>query len=302
MAKYLTAAKFRTMAFGTDVSELSDLELESLCAQASMMVDVYCNASRIPQQHDFKGGAITGEEHSWRYPFGPFDIGQRRLYPYHWPILSIERFRIYVTRTQFVEIAPTELVINNTERFMEVVSLALTSSGLFNALIVPNVGLATPKCIVDYHYGWENLSSTDEVILPTDARLWRAENQFWYATPAPEVKMDGTVQTTGYTVDLNEGTVVFDTEPDADAIVSVSYHYRLPREVMFATGRIAADLHGEAELAAKGMTHLNQIALGEMKLVRTAPRAGFDASDLAVFSPQAARYLSAYRLDGITVR
>ena len=301
MAKYITAAKFRTMAFGSDVSELSDLELESLCAQASMLVDVYCNASRIPQQHDFKGGTITGEEHSWRYPFGPFDIGQRRLYPYHWPIISIERFRIYVTRTQYVEIAPTELVINNSERFMEVVSLALTSSGLFNALIIPNVGLATPKCVTDYHYGWD-FEVADEVILPSDARLWRAENQFWFASPAPVVKVNGTIAATGYTVDLTEGTIVFDAEPAAGDVVAVSYHHRLPREVMFAAGRIATDLHGEAELAAKGMTHLNQIRLGDMALVRTAPRSGIDASDLAVFSPQAALYLQAYRLDGISIR
>lgn len=300
MAKYVTAQKWRTMAFGTDASELDDLELEALCQQASLMVDTHCNVPRIPQYHDFKGGTITGEQHHWRYPFGDFDIGQRRVYPYHWPIKTVGRLRIYVTRTQYVEIASADMVINNQERYIEVVSLALTSSGLFNALIVPNVGLATPIAYVDYTYGWD-FGVVGEILLATDAALWRAENQFWDTTPTPVVYVNGSAQTRDYSVDYTEGTVAFSAMPAVGAVVTVDYHHRLPREIMYGAGWVVADLHGEAELHAKGMAHLNQIKLGELTITRTAPRAAVDGSDLASFSPRASSYLASFKNDHIAV-
>ena len=206
---YLTPARFREMGFGIDTSELNDAELLSLINQATAVVNAYCNVPRIPQMHDFRGGTITNEAHTWRYPVNSLDIGQRRQYLYHWPILAISQFRIYVTNTQFIEIAPTELLINNTERYFEIVSLAITSFGLFNALIVPNVYLASPLAKTSYTYGWD-FEVTDEYLSCTDGQTWRAQNQFWFTdeTRAPVVKKNGTIVTTGYTVDATEGTVV----------------------------------------------------------------------------------------------
>lgn len=301
MAKYITAQKWLTMAFGTDTSDLDEQELESLCHQASLMVDVYCNTPRIPQQHDFRGGTITGEQHYWRYPYGDMDVGQRRVYPYHWPIKSVERLRIYVTKTQYVEISANDLYINNTERYIEVVSLALTSSGLFNALIVPNVGLATPTAVVDYTYGWD-FAVVGESLTPTDAMLWRAENQYWSSSPAPVIYVGGQAQSSGYTVDYTEGTVTFDAMQAPDTRVTVDYHYRLPREIMYGAGWVVADLHGEAELHAKGMAHLSQIRLTDMSVTRMPERVGSGGvNDLSVFSPRAAEYLSTFRQDHIAV-
>ena len=213
---YLTTARFREMGFGVDVTEINDRELSALIAQASSVVDAYCNVPRIPQKHDFRGGSITGEQHSWKMPEHSLDYGQRRMYPFHWPILQINQFRIYVTNSQYVEIAPSELFINNSERWFEIVSYAVTSIGMFGAMIVPNIGLATPVAKVDYDYGWD-FTVTDEPLTHSDGQTWRAQNQYWHSTAdvegnsrAPVIKKNGSTISTGFTIDYDEGTIVLD--------------------------------------------------------------------------------------------
>lgn len=302
---YLTPDRFREMGFGIDTSELDSAELASLCAQASAVVDSYCNVPRIPQKHDFRGGTITGEQHKWRYPSSPFEIGQRKYYPFHWPVLSVEQFRIYVTNTQYVQIEPSALLINNSERYWEVVSLALSSSGLFNALVIPNVGLADPVAKSNYTYGWD-FEITDEDLYCTDGQTWRAQNQFWFSDieRTPVIKKNGVTVATGFTVDPIEGTVVFDTNLTSSDRVRASYHHKLPSDIQFGTGHIVAHLHGEAELHARGMAHLTKLRVAEVEMERDLPRTTPPTlvQNLDALVPEAALLLSAYRNDFITVR
>ena len=302
---YLTPQRFREMGFGIDISELDDAELLSLCKQASAVVDSYCNVPRIPQKHDFRGGTITDEEHTWGYPQTPFDIGRRRMYLFHYPIIAIQQFRIMVTNTQYITIAPTELMINKTERYFEVVSLAMTGTGLFNALIIPNVALAVPIAHTSYTYGWD-LLETDEEMTCTDGQTWRAQNQFWHTDTGrePVIKVNGAVVTTGFTVNANEGAVVFTDNLLATDTVSATYHYKLPSEIQFATGHIIAYLHGQAELHSRGMAHLTRLRVAEVDmerdLRRSLPTSLISGLDNEV--PEAAILLSAFRADNITIR
>lgn len=304
---YLTPARFREMGFGIDVSEIEDETLTALLAQASATVDAYCNVPRIPQEHDFRGGTITKESHTWRLPETSLDYGQRRMYPYHWPILQINDFKIYVTNTQYVEIDPTELFINNSERWFEIVSYAVTHVGTFGAFIVPNIGLATPVAKVGYDYGWDFLV-TDETLTYSDGQTWRAQNQWWHSTDDvdgdsrdPIVKKNGVVETTGFTIDHDEGTVVFDANLEATDVVKVTYHHKLPRGIQFGTGHIVAYLHGQAEIHARGMAHLTQLKVAEVTMRRDT-MSGTLAENLDALVPEAAIQLSAYRQDFLTVR
>ena len=302
---YLTPQRFREMGFGSDISELDDTELVSLIAQASAVVDSYCNVPRIPQKHDFRGGTITGEQHRWRYPQSPFEIGQRKYYPFHWPILEIQQFRIYVTNTQYVEIAPSAMLINNSERYWEIVSLALTGVGLFNALIIPNVGLADPIAKSTYTYGWD-FTVEDDSLTCSDGQTWRAQNQYWFTDTnrAPVIKKNGAVVTSGFTVDATEGSVVFTDNLLATDSVTATYHHKLPSDIQYGTGHIVAHLHGEAELHARGMAHLTMIKVAEVTMERDLRRgnpAGLIAN-LDTLVPEAALLLGAYRNDHITVR
>ena len=304
---YLTPARFREMGFGVDVSEIEDAELTALIAQATSVVDAYCNVPRIPQKHDFRGGTITGEQHSWAMPEHSMDYGQRRMYPFHWPILEITDFKIYVTNSQYVEIAPSELFINNSERWFEIVSYAVTSIGMFGALIVPNIGLATPVAKVAYTYGWDFLVS-DETMTHSDGQTWRAQNQYWHDTDDieensrdPVIKKNGAVETSGFTVNPIEGTVTFDANLAATDSVTATYHHKLPSELQFGTGHVVAYLHGEAEIHARGMAHLTSLKVAEVTMRRDAV-GGSLAENLDTMVPEAATLLSAYRQDFLTVR
>jgi len=302
---YLTPQRFREMGFGIDISELDDTELMSLISQASSVVDSYCNVPRIPQKHDFRGGTITGEQHKWRYPQSPFEIGQRKYYPFHWPILEILDFKIMVTNTQYVSIAPEHMMINNSERYWEVVSLAITGVGLFNALIIPNVGLADPVAVSSYTYGWD-FTVEDDTLTCSDGQTWRAQNQYWFTdiARAPVIKKNGAVVSTGFTVNANEGTVVFTDNLLATDTVTATYHHKLPSDIQYGTGHVVAYLHGQSELHARGMAHLTLLKVAEVTMERDIPRsvpptliANFDS-----LVPEAALLLGAYRNDHITVR
>ena len=306
MKPYLTAQKFRTMGFGVETEELTDSDLSILCQRAHAMVEAYCLVPRLPQIHDFRGGSVTGEQHSWRYPVGPVDVGQRKAWPYHWPVTQINQFRIKVTNTQYVEIAPSELFINNTDRYVEVVSLAITSHGLFQALIVPNIGLATPVVEMDYDYGW-SFTETEERLTFTDGFTWRAQHQWWKSTPAPVIKKNGAEQTvtTHYTVDSDEGTITFTTGNDAtaDDIITATYTHTLPGEIRDAMGYLVAALEAEADAHRRGMAHLRRLTVEEVTMERQREdSANPGNADVAAISPQAAALLASFRFDGVTVR
>jgi hypothetical protein len=192
-------------------------------------------------------------------------------------------------------------MINNSERYMEVVSLAITSSGLFNALIVPNVGLAVPIAKCDYTYGWD--FTEDEELSPSDGQTFRAQNQYWKATPAPVVKKNGTIVTAGFTIDYTEGTVIFSTQLAAADVVRCAYHYSLPSDISWGTGHIVAYLHGQAELHARGMAHLSRLRVAEVEMTRFAPQPQNSLiANLDSLVPEAAMYLTSYRNDSISVR
>lgn len=299
MAKYITPGKLLTMELGSDFDALDDVKLESLCAQASALVDAYCLVPRLPQSHDLKGGVVSKEIHEWRYPANAFDIGQRRMYVMHRPLISVSSLKIFVSRQPiYIEIAPENLVINPTGGYADIVALALTPSGLFNALVVPNVGIFTPITEMDYTYGWD-LSIVGDLLFETDAKTFRAENQFWKTDPAPVIYLNGTEQTTGFTIDYTEGTVEFDDMLTASDVVTADYSYRLPNNVMQAAGHICAFLRSGARMRAKGLDRLSSIAVAEVKLTR-AP--SVKVEDIDEYIPEAAMLLADFRYDGLVVR
>ena len=210
-----------------------------------------------------------------------------------------------VTNTQYVSIAPEHVMINNSERYWEVVSLALTGVGLFNALIIPNVGLADPVAVSSYRYGWDFLVEDDDLTC-SDGQTWRAQNQYWFtdAGREPTIKKNGTAVTTGFTVDANEGTVVFDTNLKATDRVTATYHHKLPSDIQYGTGHVVAYLHGQSELHARGMAHLTLLKVAEVTMERDIPRSVPPTliANLDSLIPEAAILLGAYRNDFITVR
>lgn len=276
MTLYLTPERFRTLGLGSNLDrfEGKDVELASILNSASTMVDAYCAVSLKPQRHSFLGGSITAEQHSYRLAQNPFEQTQRRVYPFHAPIRTCSRFRIFVTQPdpdvddgQYVNVAVTDLMINRTVDYIEVVSSVMTSTGLFNALIVPSIYLASPLATIDYTYGYD-FEVVDEPLYPVDGLIYQSQNNFWTDADA-EIKVDGVAMTTGFTINRTEGWVQFDSAPGS---VTASYHHKLPVEIRDATGLIASHLIERANVAGSGLSELQSIDIAGQIRVTKSPR------------------------------
>lgn len=257
------------MGFGIDLSNHTELETRTLIDQASQLVNMYCAVPSTPSRHDFRGGTVTGEQHRWPLPDLTFsDQTSRRVYPLHQPLRSITKFVVHFTNTYTVEVDPTNLYVNQTYSWAEVVSIAAIVSGVYPVGI--NFGLYTPVAEIDYTYGWQ-IPVTGEVLSATDStHVYQAANQFWLASSTPKVYVNGVLQSTGYTTDFTEGTVTFTTALLDTDVVTLDYTTTLPSGIAMATGHLAATFMSEGDLIAKGMGNLASIRVEEVELRRFA--------------------------------
>lgn len=285
---YLTPDRYRAMGFGAE--DLEDSDLRAILNRASRAVDRYCSAPMLPQRHSFRGGAIANEEHRYDIGDGVFHGAQRQVWLWHTPLKAMTALRLYVTNTQFVDFPAGELFV--TKDYIEIISLAVGSVGLYGSAILPVVGLGQPLLRASYTYGY-SFTETDEVLEDTDARTYRASNQFWDDT-AVTIKVGGSTVATGFTLDREEGVVIFDTQQVDE--VRASYGYTLPSEISEATGIIATDLMGERAITAGGMSSLRSLKVAEITIERNVPRSrGVAAASIMDDIPdRAARLLNAF--------
>ena len=291
---YVTPERFRTLGLGVDLEGVDDVELRSMLERASSAVDSYCSVPHLPQKFDFRGGTMTEEAHEWNVSL------YERPHPYRFwpnvkvcPVKEVSLFRIYSTPEVYTEISPTNMFINNSGGWIEVSSLQLTQFGIFGTGVLSTlIGMYNPVAKCTYTYGWE-FPVTGEYLEPTDAWTYRAQHQ-WWTDALPEVRVNGVIQSgdgSVYTVDLDEGAVIFVAARAATDVVTASYTHKLPFQIAEATGIIAADAMGEASLRERGMGSLEALTVGEISM-RRSPGAGQRGSVLASESmPQNARIL-----------
>lgn len=290
----MTPERFRIGGWGVDLSDVEDVELRAILTRATAMANEYCTVPQIGGPHDFRGGLIVDEAVPWSNGSSMLP-GQRRAYPAHTPVLSVDAFRIDVTNDQYLSFDPGEMYV--TDHYLEVTSLSTTGYGLFGTTVLPFVGLSDPVGRASYHYG-RVIPEMGEVLEQTDARLYRAMNQWWWDDPEPVVRVDGVVaDVDDYSLDMDEGTVLFDTAPAAGAIVDVDYAHKLPQAIAEAVGMIAVDRVGERDLTRKGLHGLVELAVGEVRIRRDFPRAGVQKVGV---SDQVQQLLQPYKF--ITVR
>lgn len=291
---YVTPEKYRTMGFGIDLADIEDVELASILERASSLAEGYC---AVPTAHSFFGGSVVGEQHDWTLPVSDMEIGRRRIWPYHWPIIDVTSFRVSATNTQYVDVQSSELFINNADRYLEVVSFAFTSVGLFGAGI-PGIGLISPVASISYTYGWQ-FHSINETLYPTDARTYRASHQFWDITNDPVVFVNGVeVASSEYTVDAVEGTVVFNNQlADVDR-VTADYDHKLPWQIRDAVGELTTYLLTNRAVQARSMGGIQTLKVGEVSV--TTPVHRLTELNIGELVPTAAWLLDGFRY--LTIR
>lgn len=272
MDPYLTPDRYRTMGWGLDTDAIPDVELRSLLHAASALVNSYCTVPLDPQPFSFRGGTVT-KEHS-RYDMGTqFRPASSRVYVKSGPIETVTELHLIVTNTQYIAFDPSDLYIVSEENCIDIVSLKTTSVGIFGSALLPAVGNPRPVWETSYTYRYI-FRSTDEYLEPTDAKTFRAQNQFWITGEAAYpivVKKNGAVQTltTDYTLDTTEGTVSVVGAVTASDVWTATYAYTLPPDIATATGIIATTMLGERSLVAKGMTGLAGMRVEEIDLRRS---------------------------------
>lgn len=289
---YLTEGRFPSLGLGVDLTGIDPIQVRSTLLAAAARVDTYCAVPLLPQPYSFRGGSITGERKRWDAGDGILTFPERVVYLRHTPIKAVSQLRIYVTNTQYVQFDPSELVLLREVGTVEIVSLAMTASGLFGAFIVPNIGLGRPIVDANYTYGYE-FTSIDESLLTIATNVYQAQNQFWDAS-AVTVKVAGTIVTTGFTIDRNEGTVTFAATPAG--VVTASYGYTMPFNIAMATGMIAHDMLTERELHERGLGNIRRLRVGEIEMDRgREPSASSNTLSEIAIPPDAQALLEGFR-------
>jgi hypothetical protein len=285
---YLSVDRYRAMAYGHDLDAFDDADLAQIIARASAVVDMWCACPQLPQPFKFFGGSVTREQHRWTLGTDLVH-GTRRIYPTHRPIQAVSQFRIRVTNQLSVTISGNDMFINNADGYVELVSLAAVSYGIYPVGIVPNLGLHTPVAELTYTYGYM-FPVVGEMLYATDGKLFRSVGNYWSADPPPVIYVNGAEKTSGFVIDYPDGTVYFDAAPSG--IVRADYTYTLPIPVAQATGEIVTDILGERDLTAKGMRGLAGVQIAEMNIRRSLHGTNVDAS-LAANVPEMAQLLLA---------
>jgi len=143
---YITRDELIALQPKLDLSQFTH-DVDAMILLASRLVDAHT--------HNEFGAQTYEEQHSW-------NADSRRIYLQHWPVIDIARFRVYVSRGEYAEIQPQYVFVNNTQRYLEVISTALIAS-----LLAPIIGLALawPVVEVDYAAGGEGSFATSGATL-----------------------------------------------------------------------------------------------------------------------------------------
>jgi hypothetical protein len=226
--------------------------------------------------------------------------GTRRVYLWHKPIRRIISLAIRITNNYNVSLTPNDLFVNNSEGYVEVTSLAAVSFGIYPIGVAPNLGLYIPVAETTYEYGWE-FTETDEPLDSYDASAYMSSHMSWQADPAPEIKKNGSVLASGYTIDYVEGTVTMDAAPMAGDKFTATYTYSLPGPIQEAAGLITVEQLGERALAGKGLTGLSSLKIAEVSFSRAvgAGRGGMQSPTATMIPPVAQQLLEPYRFHSI---
>lgn len=294
---YMTPGRFKNLGLGVSLSKINDFELAEILGDATASVDAYCNMPLLPEPGSFLGGIAVDEEHRWRFATVFHERGSRRVYPKHFPIVSVEGLSISVGFNAGATIPTDTLVINNAERWVEVTALTISTAGaLFGTTgwVLPMGGLTVPKALLSYHYGWDLPVVGDRLrrVPALDDFVFQASHGCW--TPlAPVVKVGNvTKDPADYDVDPDEGWITLHDDP-ASAIVTADYHHRLPRDLARGTALVAVDIIGDAALRRRGLVGgLTALRVNEIE-IRKQPSRG--QQTMQPISPRAELLLAGFR-------
>jgi hypothetical protein len=244
-------------------------QLRTALIRAQDLVTRYCNAPKQPQPFDWRGGAMTGEQHQWKVTnplaYGP---GARRVYTNAGPIKTVTALELDLGKTYLVDLNVTDGVyINTMEQYVEVVAINPTVVGFYPLSV--NLGLYNPVARISYTYGW-TFDVAGDVLEAESPTVFSAAYGNWSQSPPAVIYLDGAEQTSGYAVDFDDGTVTFDTAPAPGVVVTADYEYGVPSEIVDAIGYVTTSVLAGARLAQRGLVGLSSLKVAEITMTTMA--------------------------------
>jgi hypothetical protein len=240
-------------------------QLRSALIRAQNQVTRYCNAPRLPQAFDWRGGTMTDEQHQWKITnplaYGP---GARRVYVNAGPVKTCTALALDLGKTYLVTLDPaTDIYVNHIEQYVEVVAVAPTVVGFYPLAV--NLGLYNPIARISYTYGW-TFDVAGDVLEAESPTQFTAAYGNWSQSPPAVIYLDGVEQGSGYTVNFDDGTVTFTTAPGVGVEVTADYTYTAPSEVVDAIGYAATAELTRTRMNARGLAGLSSLKVAEISM------------------------------------
>lgn len=276
MRPYLSPTRYLAGGYGLDTSSFSRAQIMRFLSRATAQVNAWCAVPQIPQPFDFRGGAVTGEQHEWRVPSSILlaDASTRRVYLNQGPVRTVTAFLVRLGKTYSIELTPsTDIYVNPMAGYIEVVAVAPTIVGSWPVGI--NFGLWSPVSETSYTYG-RIYPVVDDILEAESPSLYVGSQGSWDTSYDVTVEVNGVEIDAGdYAVNYPDGTITFDAsaEPAADTEVTASYTSNIPPSIEEATGLIATAMMGESRVAARGLLGLSSIKVAEVTLTAMSPAA-----------------------------
>jgi len=174
-SQYILAADY--LGEGTDTSDLAPAgqplytdggELDVVLRRASAYIDTWLGYA-VRMQPRF-------ETHAWRK--------SRRTYPFCFPVRSVDNFLVRISNFQQATISPNDIVINQDQRYIEILSYAVASYALLGA--IQNLGLIANFVELNYTAGFSMLEMPPEIrqacaMIATELLIYRRLNRLGLA-------------------------------------------------------------------------------------------------------------------------
>jgi hypothetical protein len=296
--RYLTPDQYRAADDGVASFSTShtDQFLARMIARAEEQIDSYMGFD--PTLGGFDPHVIFHQR--------GFDLRTRKWanpqYPV--PIRNIVRYRLHISNTDqsgqgfYATISPGDAVINQYEGYVEIVPLDALTYSMTPAIY--QLGLNPPLVEVDAEVGYFIPKLGVRLYNDTqDGKTYRAPFGFWASEytqavsnrPAtlppvpPVIYLNGSPVdqgTTPYTLDFQEGVVVFSQERPASDSITLDATATIPERVTWAATAQTTWLLGQRTMTQMGGRVLEMIQSGEQQVRRHMRDVKHDLCDEAI--------------------
>lgn len=278
MPKYLSLGQYKRISDGISLTNVSDMKLANMVNRAETLIDAHMG-------FDAKRGGFEPHDITVQHPFKQETLKSFDPQP-PVPMRVITRYRIQVSNLSttgagfFANISPNDCVINNDGQYVEIVPLQAVTYSLSPILI--QLGLKPPIVEMDCTLGYYLPVWGDILIDNGDHLTYYGIEGFWASTytlalhlqPATlpaipaVIYVNGVVQTSGYTVNYAEGSVVFNSARSSTDVVTADYTKTIPPQVREATVIQTSWQLAQANLNQLGMLGLEAARTGDQDIRR----------------------------------